>query len=244
MILCYCLIMKPYSYAIIQKTQQLRSIGKTYREIIKDINIPIPKSTLSSWLRNIPLPPEYSNKVKVLISQNIALARSKALEKNREIRSQFFKSLYQKNSHIAPRIFDISTAKIALAMLCLGEASKYNPVSRSSFYLGNSNPQIIILFLKLLQICYSIKQDKIRCTVQCRADQNPELLKNYWSEITGIPPRLFYKPLIDPRTVGKPTLKKEYKGVLRVNYLDNTIRHDLESIAKLVYNQLQNGPEV
>lgn len=234
--------MTHYSHITIEKTKQLRAIGKTYREINTSIGINIPKSTLTSWLKTVPLPPDYHIKVKTLISSNIAAARSKALQKNKELRYKFFESLREKNIHVAERISDINTAKIALAMLCLGEASKYNPITRSNFYFGNSNPMIIVLFLKLLQECYSFNLEKTRCTVQCRADQNPEQLQQYWSSLTGIPIRLFYKPLIDPRTIGKPTLKKEYKGVLRVDYFDNTIRHDLETIAKLVYNQLQNGP--
>lgn len=80
--------------------------------------------------------------------------------------------------------------------------------------------------------------NKVRCTVQCRADQDPKALKRFWIEVTGIPERLFYKPLVDPRSIGKPTVKRNYKGVLRVDYFDNKIRLELEILATLVYNQL------
>ncbi len=63
-------------------------------------------------------------------------------------------------------------------------------------------------------------------------------------KITGIPKRLFYKTRIDSRTVGKPTLKKDYKGVLRVDYFDTKVQLDLESLADLIYNRLviKKGP--
>jgi hypothetical protein len=74
--------------------------------------------------------------------------------------------------------------------------------------------------------------------VQCRADQNIEELEKFWLDITKIPKKQFYKAQIDPRTVGKPTLNKNYKGVLKVDYFDTRIQLELESLANLVYNQL------
>jgi hypothetical protein len=69
------------------------------------------------------------------------------------------------------------------------------------------------------------------------------MLEKFWQKITGIPKNLFYKTRIDPRTIGKPTLKIDYKGVLRVDYLDSMPHHDLESLADLVYNQaIRLGP--
>lgn len=128
-------------------------------------------------------------------------------------------------------------------MLCLGEARKYNSKT-SSFYLGSSDPKIIIIFLAFLKICFDFKLEKVRCTVQCRADQNIEELEKYWMGITKIPKSLFYKAQIDPRTIGKPTKKIDYKGVLRVNYLDTKVQLELESLSKLLYNKLQlkHGP--
>lgn len=131
-------------------------------------------------------------------------------------------------------------------MLCLGEASKYK--ASKSFSLGNSDPRIIYIFLSLLKKCFDFNIEKVRCTVQCRADQNIKDLEQYWIKETGVPKRLFYKTRIDPRTIGKPTKKKDYKGVLRVNYIDTRVQLELESLANLIYNQLNKtkykGPEV
>ena len=123
-------------------------------------------------------------------------------------------------------------------MLCLGEASKYNPKTRPAFTLGNSDARIITIFLELLKQCFRFDIEKIRCTVQCRADQDTKALETFWMDVTGIPKRLFYKPHIDPRTKGKPTKKPNYKGVLRIDYFDSKVQHDLESLANLIYNIL------
>ena len=137
---------------------------------------------------------------------------------------------------LAERVKDKEIAKIALAMLCLGEASKYHPKSRSPFSLGSSDPRIIVIFLRLLRQCFDYQIEKTRATVQCRADQDTNILQKYWEDVTKLPARLFYKPLIDHRTFGKPTKNKDYKGVLRIDYFDRRVQLELESLAQLVYN--------
>jgi len=122
-------------------------------------------------------------------------------------------------------------------MLCLGEARKYN--SSGSFSLGSSDPRIIIIFLVLLEVCFDYNQDKVRCTVQCRADQDTKELEGFWQDVTRIPRKLFYKTRIDPRTIGKPTKRLDYRGVLKVDYFDTKVQLELESLSSLVYNQLK-----
>jgi hypothetical protein len=232
-----------YPKDLINRIQKLRSEGKTYGEIQLILNIHIPKSSLSWQCKDVKLPKGYQERINNLNLQGLAKGRQIATEINKIKREEFFKLIQQRNTPIAESIHSMNTAKIALAMLCLGEASKYNPKTRRLFSLGNTDPRIILLFLELLQRCFPFDIEKIRATVQCRADQNPEALKDYWLKVTHIPARLFYKPLIDPRTKGKPTKKPNYHGVLRIDYFDTKVQLELESLSDLVYNQVQsNGP--
>lgn len=230
--------MQKYAESIIKDVRRLRSLGKTYGEIQQLIHYTIPKSTLSEWCKHVELPREYSQRISQLNVRNLSKGRSIAIEINKIKREEFFKRINELNVPIAQRIRDREIAKIALAMLCLGEASKYNPKSRRSFSLGSSDYRIITLFLELLEYCFSFNLEKVRCTVQCRADQDIKGLEKYWRDITGIPERLFYKARVDPRTKGKATKKKEYKGVLKIDYFDIKVQHDLESLANLMYNLL------
>jgi hypothetical protein len=227
-----------YSSETIDQITKLRSQGNTYGEIRNLLKISIPKSSLSYICRHVDLPKEYQLRIKEM--NNIALDKGRriALAINRIKREKFFEHLNFINKPVAYKILDQNIGKIALAMLCLGEASKYNVKKRRSFNLGNSDPRIIILFLGLLRLCYPFNITKVRATVQCRADQNVTELKRYWQMITGIPDRLFYKSLVDPRTIGKPTKQKNYHGVLRIDYFDTKIQLDLESLADLTYNQI------
>lgn len=227
-----------YPLALVDRIHRFRSQGKTYGEIQKVIGIAIPKSSLSYMCARVKLPPEYSSRIKALNTRSLGKGRRIAVEINKIRREQFFKTITKRNLPIAKRMSDISIAKIALAMLCLGEASKYSPGKTRSFSLGNSDKRITLLFLELLQQCFSFDKEKVRATVQCRADQDVPTLEAYWQQETGIPKRLFYKALIDPRTKGKPTKNPTYRGVLRVDYFDTKIQLELECLADLIYNEI------
>ena len=120
-------------------------------------------------------------------------------------------------------------------MLYLGEGAKNQ---RGSLMFGNSDPFIISLFLYLLRYCYNIDESKFRCTLQCRADQNSRKLEKFWFQITKIPLSQFYKARIDPRTIGKPSKKLEYKGVCRIDYFSAEIFTELTQIANIVHEGL------
>ncbi len=221
---------------VIKKARLLRSEGKTYTEIIQVLQIRIPKSTLSYWFTNTILPPHYVKRIQKLNLTNLHKGRSIALEINKIKREEYLKKVELNNIPIASKIKKPENAKIALAMLYLGEG--LHSLKSRSFYFGNSNPMVILVFLELLRSIIPFQLEKVRCTVQCRADQDGEELIQYWSTITKIPKRLFYKTRIDPRTIGRPTLNQTYKGVLRIDYFDTRIRHELESLSFLIYNQL------
>lgn len=229
--------MRRYNEDLIQEAIRLRSEGQTYTEIRQTLSLEIPKSTLHSWFKDIILPKDYYSKIAKLNIEHLINARRAAIEANKIKRKDFLSGLDKINLTIAGSIHNHETAKIALAMLCLGEASKYKP--RRSFNLGSSDPRIIIIFLALLKKCFNYQQIKVRCTVQCRADQDIKELEKFWLDVTKIPKTQFYKAQIDPRTVGKPTLKRNYKGVLKIDYLDIKIQLELESLANLVYNNLR-----
>lgn len=230
--------MHKYTLQTIDKVKKLRSLGKTYGEIIKLLGFTVPKSTLSYWCEDVALPLDYTKRIAKLNINNLNKGRQIAMLMNKIKRERLLKEINENNLPLAKNITNREIAKVALAMLCLGEASKYNPKTRTSFSLGSSDNRIIILFLELIKICFNFDIEKVRCTVQCRADQNIKELENYWLKVTKVPKRLFYKSRIDPRTKGKPTKNKKYKGVLRVDYFDRKVQFELESLANLIYNQI------
>ena len=215
-----------------EKVIKLRGQGKTYLEIQSTLKRIIPKSTLSYWCRNIPLPLNYQRKIQAYNKFNLEKARKIALMVNKFKRERYLKSIADRNKHLKTVLKNRNVAKVALVILYLGEGSK---TQRGSLMFGSSNPFIISLFLYLLRYCYDIDEKKFRCTLQCRADQNIKKLEKFWSKITRIPLSQFYKARIDPRTVNKPSKKLDYKGVCRIDYFSAELFIELKQITDIIY---------
>ena len=218
--------------ALIGSVQKLRSEGKTYSEIMRELNIHISKSTISSWCQKIVLPKWYKDKVEELNHKNFSKAQQMAWASNKIKRERFLQVLLFNNKHLVSRLQDKDILKMLLAMLYLGEGAKWR--SHSGLMLGSSDPDIIKLYMLLLNLCYGIKAETLKCRISYRADQDIKYLENYWSRVTSIPLTNFYKTKPDARTIGKPTKKKDYKGVCVLTCGGSHIQLELEAIPKLI----------
>lgn len=214
------------------KTIELRKKGLTFKEIRKTLKINLPKSTISTWCKGVKLPKSYSNKILQINHRNLKKARVKALKTNQDKRNEYLQKLKTANLHLNNILKNKDVAKITLASLYLAEGTKRS----GSTNFGNSNPGIIKLYLKLLRFCYQIDENKFRCTLQCRADQNIKKLEKFWSSITKIKPSQFYKAQVDARTVGKKTMQLHYKGVCRIDYFNADIYNELKVIGEMITN--------
>ncbi len=225
--------MKKYTKEIKEKIISFRKKGLTYSEIKKSIGIEIPKSTMSTWCKGLVLPVFYKEKVRLIVNKNLKKARKKSIISKRKKKQDYLNSLFFKNKQVDIKIKDFDVAKIALAVLYLGEGGKRE---NGALVFGNSNPDIIKLFLKLLRYCYKIDESKFRCTLQCRFNQDVLGLEKFWQEITQISFEQFYKVQIDPRTIGKPSKKKDYKGVCRIDYFSSDVFWDINIVNKILIN--------
>ena len=207
-----------------QKAIVLRQQGLSYSEIQISLDFVIPKSTLSGWLRMVPLSEDIRKAHQLKNRIHLEKVRHIAVSVNKQKRDEYLRSIKDRNLYLLTLLNDPVKAKIALAMLYLGEGSKGN---NRMVVFGNSDPNVVRLFLRLLRFCYKIDDRKIRCTVQCRWDQNQSELITYWMSISNIPQTKFYKTQVDPRTKGKPTLRKDYKGVCLITYLSTDVFLDI-----------------
>lgn len=212
--------------------KKLRSKGKTYSEILKTTGFLIPKSTLSDWCGDVVLPRWYQKKVDVLNSRNFSRAQKMAWASNKLKRERLLSELLKNNEYLIQKLNDKDVLKIILSVLHITEGAKWK--SHRGLLLGNSDPDVIRLYIRLLNLCYGIAREKLKCRVSYRADQNLNSLKRYWSRITGIPIRNFYKTKPDPRTIGKITKNKHYKGVCVISCAGTHIQLELEAIPKLI----------
>ena len=159
-----------------------------------------------------------------------------AWESNKAKRERLLHVLGANVASLQEKLKDADVLKLLLSMLYLGEGSKWK--SHRGLVLGSSNPDIIRLYIRLLNICYGITTEKLKCRVSYRADQDIHVLQTYWSQITSIPLDNFYKTIPDPRTVGKPTKHQDYKGVAVISCAGTHIQLELEMIPKVILKGL------
>lgn len=222
--------MKSKFFAFKSKVISLRKSGRTYGEIRKEIGQIIPKSTMSEWCRGVYLNSEQRRTIDERIKENCQKGREVACMVNARRRQEYLNSIVNRNKYLIKIFRNKDVAKIALSMLYLGEGYKKNALR-----FGNSDSFTISLFLNLLRKCYKIDENKLRCTILCRADQNINKLEMFWQNITNIPSCQFYKTRIDPRTIGKPSKKLDYNGVCVIDYFSTDIFWDLIKIPKVIF---------
>lgn len=218
-----------------KQVRTLRREGKTYSEIKNILDISVSKSTLSDWCKNVKLPTWYDEKIKELNSKSFNKARKIAWASNRKKREDFLKSVEDEAMKIVASL-DEANLKIILAALYLGEGAKWK--GHSGLMLGSSDPGVILLYMVLLDRCYGIGPHELKCRICYRADQNIKKLEVFWSKTTDIPLNNFYKTKPDPRTVGKKTRNKEYKGVCVLTCKGANVQLELEQIIVILLKKL------
>lgn len=214
-----------------QKAIDLRLQGYLYSEICEVLQVNIPKGTLSGWFSGTTLSDEAQSILRQKYSHSSLTGQQAAVAANRKKRLAQLDALASANAFYSEVIKSPIIAKCALAMLYLGEGSK---TDNGAIQLGNSNPDIIKLYLRLLRQIYDIKAEKLRGRIQCRADQDILALEQYWQSITNIPAAQFYPTYVDRRTIGKPSRKSNYKGVLVVTYLSSHVFQDIMATIKVI----------
>ncbi len=211
--------------ALKQKAIQLRLEGKSYTEILKQLQLKS-KGTLSVWFRELKLPA----KSKRLLEKNTARATERGLLEFNRKRSQ----LVQEQNETAYRIGCGEVGKITErellvlgAALYWGEGTKYERKNGSiALVFTNSDPEMILVFMEFLRRILKIPEERIRAGIHMysQAETDIQKTRQYWSEITNLPAARFY---ISQLVSGASSLKRDKKrlpyGTLAIRVNDRKI---------------------
>ena len=222
-----------YSKETKVKARNLRTKGWSLGEMSQKMKIP--KNTLLGWVKNIKLTKRHKERLKQKIIASGAIGRPLAVKANREKIEKWKEGIKERVKHFGKYAYaNLEAGKLICGLLYLCEGAKY-PASRY-LYFGNTDPKIISAFLILLRRHYNIDENKLRFDIAYRWDQNYNELRIYWSKLTGIPKSKCLRSKPDKRTIGKPTLRKDYKGVCRIVYYSTDLQFELLSIGEAIIN--------
>ncbi|TSC85340.1 MAG: hypothetical protein G01um101416_920 [Microgenomates group bacterium Gr01-1014_16] len=161
---------------------RLRKQGKSVRDIAKKIGVA--KSSASLWVRDIILTLDQAEK----LNSNSVKGRLRGGLKGALIQKQ----ARMKREVLARKLEQeefphLTNREIRIAGLCLywAEGTKK---SRSIVFC-NSDPDMIIFFIKWLKTTFNISQVELKCAVGINEahKQRETKVKNYWSSLTDIP---------------------------------------------------------
>lgn len=201
-----------------QLALELRSKGKSYREISSILRVP--KSTLSYWLHSV----EMTNKQRFTLLEKQQIGRIKGAQKRKNWRITKEQLIIAK---AAKEISEISKRELwllgVIAYWCEGSKQKNNNISGRVIF-ANSDPFLIKLFIRwIMEVC-QVSKDRLVYTLYIHETGNLEVSLNYWSKILGVNKDSFAKTILKKHNVS--TNRKYdnnlYFGLLRVTVRNST----------------------
>jgi len=164
--------------------------GLSYREIQK--KVPVSKSTLSYWLREIPLSQE---RISELQQQGRRRADvkiekfRKAMEvKRREKEGKVYRKYIKKFADLPDDTFFV-----AGLMLYLAEGDKKN---RNRVSLANTDSAVINFFIKWITTFFEASKEDIRIQLHLYESMDIDKERSFWKNKLGVSDRQFYKEQI------------------------------------------------
>jgi len=173
-----------------QKAFELRLAGKSYNEIARTLDVS--KGSLSLWFKDLKL----SRIAQKRLEGKMRFAREHGLFENNRRRTQAIKIENKKIRQItANEVKPLSKYELLLIGAALywaeGYYNRQDKVPSPYISFGNSNPDMVVLFLRFLREVMQISEKKLRPIVQIHKNIKPESAINFWAKITSIPQKSF-----------------------------------------------------
>ena len=181
------------------KARDLRSKGKSYSEI--KMLLGVSKSTLSLWLKDMPLSKEQIRSLRDLNPKRIENFRA-TMKAKRDARLHSAYRQAEKN------ISRLSEKELFMAGLFLywGEGTKS---SRGKISIANTDPAVIRFFLRWVS-SLGVPREEIKIKLHVYADMDIEKEIKFWSKETSIPIKQFRAPYVKTSALSNLTYKNGF----------------------------------
>jgi len=196
-----------------ERAIKLRKKGFSYSEILK--GVPVAKSTLSLWLRSVGL----AKKQRQRLTEKKLAAALRGAKAKRDYRLAITKEIKDKARKEIGKLSRRDLWLIGVA-LYWAEGSKERTKS-NSVQFGNSDPEMIKLFLKWLQkVCKIPKKDIVfEIYLHKTAVKRKREVQNYWVKMTNFSLNQFKKIRWKKHNLNpkRKNIGKNYYGQLRIS---------------------------
>lgn len=176
-----------------------------YGAIAKELSVP--KSTLSYWLKDLPLSPD-----RVLELRRQAWSRGEAsrelfrqtMRKKRDVRDE---AVYRAQKK---KLGTLSSQSLFVAglMLYLAEGGKNNAYATA---LANTDPRLIKFFVWWLQKFLKVPKKNIRMQLHLYESMNIREQERFWMKLGGLTEKQLYKTQIRPLKQGSFSYSESFR---------------------------------
>ncbi len=195
------------------KVLLLRKKGLSYNEIRRQTGIS--KSTLSIWLKDMPLSHDQIQNLRGKNPQRIERFRE-TMRKKREAREDAVFRIVQKKYGSMNNREKI----IAGLFLYWGEGTKSAP---STVAVANTDPDVLRFFMRWLNIL-GIKNNEVSVVLHLYKDMDYDKERIFWANYLRIPLSSFKKPYIKDSKLTDITYKSTFgHGTCNIRYFDQNL---------------------
>lgn len=203
--------------ALVQEKEKaigLRKKGYSYKEILKDV--PVAKSSLSLWLKDLPLTHAEKQVLKKRKDSNISHGRIKAASAHRQNRLEREKLIFEEAKIEFKRFVGDPLFHTGIALYWAEGAKRSN-----MFQFSNSDPEMMKVMIFWVEQFLDRKRKNMFARLYMHKPYIHEEWEKYWAQEINISIKNFKK------TTYKPTgllVKKRpnYKGCLRLELPKST----------------------
>lgn len=180
-----------------EKAIKLRQKGMSYSQIKSELGIS--KSTLSSWLENMPLSEDRIKELRDFNPIRIERCRNTKLKHKQERLDKVFLKA-------SKDIGTLNKRELFLSGLFLywGEGTK---TSNYVTAFTNTDPSMTRFFIKWITVCFGVDKEKLSVRLHLYKDMSVRESTNFWVKNLGIKLSQFKKPYIKESKLSDLTYK-------------------------------------
>ncbi|MBI5356599.1 hypothetical protein HZB78_03225 [Candidatus Collierbacteria bacterium] len=210
---------------------ELRKQGQSYSQIKKRLEVS--KSSLSLWLRRLPLTKKRIRELRDFSEQRIERFRNTMKAKREARMDEVYHEEWDRLTPLSEK-----EAYIAGLFLYWGEGAKTTPYETS---LSNTNPDIVRFFRYWLTNCLHIPKEKIIVRLHLYSDMDGLNMMRFWSKTLSLPIGQFRNPYIKQTTLRGLTYKGYSHGTCNLIVEGGNYIRKIVSGIKVIDNFIQGN---
>lgn len=191
--------------------RRLRQEGKSYSEILKLIKVS--KSTISLWLRDMPLSEKQKKQMEGRTKSRYAGSKARQQTRINVTKEIIENSKKESTDLLGNKLF------LSGLMLYWAEGTKRG---QEAVIFSNSDPNMIRLMMEWFRKVCQVKEERFRIQVHIHSLLSRNEIKKYWSEVTGVSLNQFHK-LIVKKTSLKHRKNALYDGTCCIRVCDRNL---------------------